>query len=151
MRSWTISSTENCLKIPRHLGRYVLKQLNIASREVNCIEDPSMARCLGASEANYIKREAHEGICGNYSGAECLVLKLIMNGYYWSRVEQDAKAYVQKCDNYQRHAPLVHQSAELLHSDFLPWSFMKWGMDIVDPLLPAPGKVLNRKLASAKR
>ncbi|XP_070046873.1 uncharacterized protein [Nicotiana tomentosiformis] len=27
-----------------------------------------LARCLGASEANYVMREVHEGICGNHSG-----------------------------------------------------------------------------------
>ncbi|XP_075101873.1 uncharacterized protein LOC142177297 [Nicotiana tabacum] len=53
------------------------------------------ARCLGASEANYVIREVHEGICGNHSGADSLVLKLVRAGYYWPRMEQDAKAFVQ--------------------------------------------------------
>ncbi|XP_070035067.1 uncharacterized protein [Nicotiana tomentosiformis] len=36
-----------------------------------------LARCLGASEANYVMREVHEGICGNHSGGDSLVLKLV--------------------------------------------------------------------------
>ena len=34
-------------------------------------------RCLSYEEANYIMREVHEGICGNHSGAQSLVHKLI--------------------------------------------------------------------------
>nr|XP_016482103.1 PREDICTED: uncharacterized protein LOC107803020 [Nicotiana tabacum] len=75
-----------------------------------------LARCLGASEANYVMREVHKRICRNHSGANSLVLKLIRARYYWARMEQDAKAYVQKCDKCERHAPLVHQLAKLLHS-----------------------------------
>nr|XP_009786414.1 PREDICTED: uncharacterized protein LOC104234539 [Nicotiana sylvestris] len=32
-----------------------------------------LAQCLGASEANYVMREVHEGIYGNHSGADSLV------------------------------------------------------------------------------
>ncbi|XP_019234034.1 PREDICTED: uncharacterized protein LOC109214553 [Nicotiana attenuata] len=39
-------------------------------------------RYLGASEADYVKREVHEGICGNHSGADSLVLKLVRAGPY---------------------------------------------------------------------
>nr|XP_033512230.1 uncharacterized protein LOC117276916 [Nicotiana tomentosiformis] len=41
-----------------------------------------LARCLGASEADYIMREVLEGIWGNHSGADSLVLKLVKAGYY---------------------------------------------------------------------
>ena len=34
-------------------------------------------RCLCYEEADYIMREVHEGICGNHSGAQSLVHKLI--------------------------------------------------------------------------
>nr|XP_018623713.1 uncharacterized protein LOC108943786 [Nicotiana tomentosiformis] len=36
---------------------------------------------------------------------------------------------------------LVHQPVELLHSVLSSWSFMKWRMDIVGPVLSALGKV----------
>ncbi|XP_075077185.1 uncharacterized protein LOC142163929 [Nicotiana tabacum] len=75
-----------------------------------------LARYLGASEADYMMRKAHEGVCWNHSSADSLVLKLIMAGYYWPQMEQDAKAFVRKCDKGQRHALLVYQPAELLHS-----------------------------------
>ena len=34
-------------------------------------------RCLGTEEAGYVKREVHEGICGNHSGSRTLVHKLV--------------------------------------------------------------------------
>nr|XP_009786029.1 PREDICTED: uncharacterized protein LOC104234195 [Nicotiana sylvestris] len=111
MRSLTISSTENYPMIPRYPGRCALKQLDTTSREVNCIEDLSKA-CwpdvwdLGASKSNYVMREVQEGICKNHAGAGSLVLKVIRAGFYWLRMEQDTKAYVQKYDKCQRHAPL---------------------------------------------
>ncbi|XP_070034515.1 uncharacterized protein [Nicotiana tomentosiformis] len=79
-----------------------------------------LARCLGSSEANYVMREVHERICGNHSGADSLVLKLVRAGYYWPRMEQDAKTFVQKCDKSQRYAQLVHQPTKLLHSLLSP-------------------------------
>ncbi|XP_016503152.1 uncharacterized protein LOC107821241 [Nicotiana tabacum] len=53
-----------------------------------------LAWCLGASEANYVMREVHEGICGNHSGAVSLVLKLVRARYYRPRMEEDAKDFV---------------------------------------------------------
>ncbi|XP_075082229.1 uncharacterized protein LOC142166791 [Nicotiana tabacum] len=100
-----------------------------------------LARCLGASKANYVVREVHERVCGNHSSVDLLFLKLVRVGYYWPRMEQDARAFVQRCEKYQCHAQLVHQAAELLHSVVSLWPFMKWGMDIVGPLPPGPGKV----------
>ncbi|XP_075099008.1 uncharacterized protein LOC142175902 [Nicotiana tabacum] len=41
-----------------------------------------LARCLGASEANYVMREVHKGICGNHSGTDSLVPKLVEVGPY---------------------------------------------------------------------
>nr|XP_033514875.1 uncharacterized protein LOC117279438 [Nicotiana tomentosiformis] len=139
MRSLIISSTESFMKTLRHLGRCAQKQHDLASKEANYTGNLSKARCLGAFKVNYVIREVHEGICGNYLDEDSVVLKLVRAGYYWPRMEHDAKDSVQKCDKCQRYAPLVHQPAELLHSVLSPWMFMKWGMDIIRPLPLAPG------------
>ena len=65
----------------------------------------------------------------------------IIAGYYWIDIEKVAKEFVRKCDKCKRHAPMIHQPGEPLHSVLSPWLFMKWGMDIVGLLPPAPGKV----------
>uniref|UniRef100_A0A2N9G648 Uncharacterized protein n=1 Tax=Fagus sylvatica TaxID=28930 RepID=A0A2N9G648_FAGSY len=50
-------------------------------------------RCLDKAEANYVMREAHEGICDNHSGARSLVHKLVRAGYYWPTMQKDAVSY----------------------------------------------------------
>nr|XP_009801319.1 PREDICTED: uncharacterized protein LOC104247070 [Nicotiana sylvestris] len=96
-------------------------------------------------------REVHEGLCGNHSGADSLVLKLVRAGYYWPCMEQDAKDFVRKFNKCQRYAPLVHQPEEPLHSILFPLPFMKWGMDIIELLPPAPRKVRNTKRDSMQQ
>ncbi|XP_075088446.1 uncharacterized protein LOC142170437 [Nicotiana tabacum] len=47
----------------------------------------------GALEADYMMMEVHEGVCGNHSCVDSVVLKLVRAGYYWPRMEQDEKAF----------------------------------------------------------
>ena len=47
-------------------------------------------KCLSHDEADYVMREVHEGICGNHSGTQSLVHKLIRAGYYWPTMLKDA-------------------------------------------------------------
>ncbi|XP_070011370.1 uncharacterized protein [Nicotiana sylvestris] len=44
--------------------------------------DGSWTVCLGPGDTDYVLREVHKGTCGNHSGAECLVCKIIRAGYY---------------------------------------------------------------------
>ncbi|XP_074361050.1 uncharacterized protein LOC141701261 [Apium graveolens] len=55
-------------------------------------------------------------------------------------LRQDALNYVKKCDACQLHAPVIHQLSEQLHISIPSWPFMKWGMDIVGKMPPAPGQ-----------
>nr|XP_016468486.1 PREDICTED: uncharacterized protein LOC107791019 [Nicotiana tabacum] len=108
MRSSTTLSTERWPKTRRHHGHTAPKQLVTAFEGQlykRSFKGP-FAQCIGASEASYVMREVHEGICGNHSGADSLVLKLYRAGYYWPRMEQDIKAIIQKCDKCQHHVPL---------------------------------------------
>nr|XP_016433048.1 PREDICTED: uncharacterized protein LOC107759585 [Nicotiana tabacum] len=70
--------------------------------------DGQLAICLGPGDTNYILREIHKGPCGNHSGAESLVQKVIRAGYYWTDMEKYAREFVRKCDKCQRHAPKIH-------------------------------------------
>ncbi|XP_070046396.1 uncharacterized protein [Nicotiana tomentosiformis] len=50
-----------------------------------------LAVCLGLGDTYYILREVHEGTCGNHSGADSLIRKVIRAGYYWDSMEKDSK------------------------------------------------------------
>uniref|UniRef100_A0A1U7X636 Uncharacterized protein LOC104231109 n=1 Tax=Nicotiana sylvestris TaxID=4096 RepID=A0A1U7X636_NICSY len=98
------------------------------------------AICLGLGNTDYVLREINECTCGNHSMADSLVRKVIRAGYYWDGMEKDAREFVRKCDKCQRFAPMIHHPGEQLHSVLSPWPFVKWGMDIIGPLLIVPGK-----------
>ena len=90
-------------------------------------------RCLNHKKADYMMREIHEGICGNHSGAQSLVHKIIRAGYYWPTMLKDAQAYVKACDKYQRFSNLIRQPSEELTPMTAPWPFTQWGLDILGP------------------
>ena len=71
-------------------------------------------RCLGNEEADYVMREVHEEICGNYSWLRSLVHKLMRAGYYWPTIQADAKAYVKACNKCQRFSNIIRQPTEEL-------------------------------------
>ncbi|XP_074342641.1 uncharacterized protein LOC141680267 [Apium graveolens] len=52
----------------------------------------------------------------------------------------DAKAYVKKCDRFQRHAPIVRKPPERFTSISTPIPFAMWGMDIFGPFPVASGQ-----------
>jgi hypothetical protein len=91
-------------------------------------------RCLDKTEAEYMMREVHEGICGNHSGARSLVHKLVRAGYYWPTMQKDAISYTHTCDRCQRFRNLIHSPPETLTPMTAPWPFAQWGLDIMGPL-----------------
>ena len=92
-------------------------------------------RCLSHEEADYVIREVHEGICGNHSGAQSLVHKLIQAGYYWPTMLKDAQAYVKACDKCQKFSNFIRQPSEELTPIMAPRLFAQCGLDIIGPFL----------------
>ena len=58
-------------------------------------------------------------------------------------MQKDAAEYVRKCEQCQKHAPLIHQPVGRLNPVNSPWSFAQWGLDILGPFPRATG---NRRL-----
>ena len=48
-------------------------------------------------------------------------------------MRNDAAEYVRKCEQCQKHAHLIHQSAGHLNPISSPWPFTQWGLDILGP------------------
>ena len=46
-------------------------------------------------------------------------------------MQKDAAEYVRKCEQCQKHAPLIHQPAGHLNPISNPWPFAQWGLDIL--------------------
>ena len=54
-------------------------------------------------------------------------------------MQKDVAEYVRKCEQCQKHAPLIHQPASCLNLVSNPWPFAQWGLDILDPFPRAMG------------
>jgi hypothetical protein len=98
-----------------------------------------LLKCLKSSEAEYILKEIHEGVCGNHSGSRMLAHKAMRAGYYWPTMNKDSVKLVRKCDKCQRFARVMKQPPEKLSPITSPWPFAKWGVDIVGPMPPGKG------------
>nr|KYP52767.1 Gypsy retrotransposon integrase-like protein 1 [Cajanus cajan] len=99
-----------------------------------------LLKCIDSTQANYVLREIHEGICGSHSGGRTLAAKVLRVGYYWPTLRTDCAEFVKRCMQCQRHGNIIHASAEELHSISAPWPFALWGMDILGPFPLAKGQ-----------
>ena len=90
-------------------------------------------RCLVPEEAEYVMREAHEGICGNHSRVRSLVHKLIRARHYWPTMQKDVQAYVKTYDKCQRFSNTIRKPSEELTPMMALWPFSQWGLDIMGP------------------
>ncbi|CAL9221091.1 unnamed protein product [Arabidopsis halleri] len=90
--------------------------------------------CLHKADAARSHERNTRGSGGNHSGGRSLALKIRKLGYYRPTMISDCKNYVLKCEQYQRHAPVIHQPTELMKAGAAPYPFMRWAMDIVGPL-----------------
>ncbi|KAJ9556978.1 LOW QUALITY PROTEIN: hypothetical protein OSB04_011592 [Centaurea solstitialis] len=104
----------------------------------NCLKHDRRRQDGGSK--NKILQELHNGECGNHAGGRSLANRISRQGYYWPTLRENAITYVQRCDACQKHSGMVHRPSEPLHSVLVPWPFMRWGMDIVGKLPPAPGQ-----------
>jgi ribonuclease HI len=106
-------------KLKVRLARFTLIQGTLYKRGFSL----PYLRCLDKTEADYVMREVHEGICGNHSGARSLVHKLVRAGYYWPTMQKDAISYTRACDRCQRFGNLIHSPPETLNPMTAPWPF----------------------------
>ena len=54
-------------------------------------------------------------------------------------MQKDVAKYVRRCEQCQKHTPLIHQSASRLNPVSNPWPFAQWGLDILGPFPRATG------------
>jgi hypothetical protein len=68
-----------------------------------------------------------------------LAHKATQAGYYWSSMNKDAARVVKHCDECQRFSRVVSSHPKKFTAITSPWSFAKWGVDIVGPMPPGKG------------
>ncbi|GJW35686.1 reverse transcriptase domain-containing protein [Tanacetum coccineum] len=100
-----------------------------------------LLRCIGPHHANYVIREIHRGACEMHDGPRKVVFKAMSAGYYWSSMPRDANNEIRISDACQVYATVPRLPKDDMISVTSAWPFQKWGMDIVDPLPKAPGRL----------
>ncbi|XP_057785414.1 uncharacterized protein LOC131002940 [Salvia miltiorrhiza] len=88
-------------------------------------------KCLAPEEAQFALKEIHQGCCGNHGGHRDLTKKIIRAGFYWPGISKESKAFVQKCEACQKHAPKINIPGEEMGIMHAAHPFDKWGIDIV--------------------
>ena len=95
-------------------------------------EDKKLYRCsfgglyllyLHPNRITELLVELHEGICGGHSGGRSLAQRAMTQGFWWPNMQREAVEYVKKCDQFQRHAPILHQLGGNLNLILSPWPF----------------------------
>ncbi|RDX73388.1 Gypsy retrotransposon integrase-like protein 1, partial [Mucuna pruriens] len=137
MDNCTPSDPKEARRIVREASRYVV----IGRRLYRRGHALPLLRCVDESEAEYMIKEVHEGICGTHIGGRALANKIVRAGYYWPTMRSDCMSFVKKCDKCQRFAEGHKAPPERLHSIMAPWPFHKWGIDILGPFPIAPGQL----------
>ncbi|XP_050207651.1 uncharacterized protein LOC126657071 [Mercurialis annua] len=98
------------------------------------------SRCLTMEEGKYVLAEIHEGLCGSHISHLALCRKVVLQGYYWPTLAQDAENLVRKCEKCQYHQNVHHQPTTEQSPIISPWPFSIWGIDIVGPFPTASGQ-----------
>jgi ribonuclease HI len=81
-------------KIRMQLARYTLVG-NILYRRGYSLP---LLKCLSATEAMYMLKEIHEGVCGSHLGGRMLAHKAVRDGYYWPTMNQESMEMVRRCE-----------------------------------------------------
>ena len=79
--------------------------------------------CLHPKKVNELLAELYDGVCGSHIGGRSLVHRAMTQGFWWPQMQKDAVEYVRKCEQCQKHAPLIHQPASHLSLVSSPWPF----------------------------
>nr|KYP53835.1 hypothetical protein KK1_024409 [Cajanus cajan] len=85
-----------------------------------------LLKCLTTSQAAYVIREIHQGICGMHSGARSMAARVLRAGYYWPTLKSDCQNHIQKCKECQQFGNAHRQPPETLHHMMIAWPFSQF-------------------------
>ena len=79
--------------------------------------------CLHPEKVNELLTELHDGMCGGHVGGRSLAHRAMTQGFWWPQMQKDVVEYARRCEQCQKHAPLIHQPTCRLNPVSSPWSF----------------------------
>src|SRR6266511_4085966 len=112
--------------IEKYHDKYKIKEKKLIK-----IKSNKELKVLKRNEIEPILSLAHEHLLSGYFGLEATLNKL-KERYYWPKMKNNVKSYIQTCDQYQRREKTTDENE--LHSIKIKELFYQWGIDIVGPL-----------------
>src|SRR6266511_2940143 len=112
--------------IEKYHGKYEIKEGRLIKIKLN-----KELKVLKRNEMELILSLSHAHLLSGHFGLEATLTKL-KERYYWSKMKNDIKSYIQTCDQCQRRGKITDENE--LHLIKIKESFYQWGIDIVRPL-----------------
>src|SRR6266540_3667257 len=112
--------------IEKYHGKYELKEGRLVKIRIN-----KELKVLKRNEMKPILSLAHEHPLSGHFELEATLSKL-KERYYWPKMKNDIKSYIQTCDQYQRCGKITDENE--LHLIRIKEPFYQWGIDIVVPI-----------------
>src|SRR6266540_1484576 len=109
--------------IEKYHGKYELKEGRLVKIRIN-----KELKVLKRNEMEPILSLSHEHLLSGHFRLEAILTKL-KERYYWPKMKNDIKSYIQTCDQYQRCGKITDENE--LHLIRIKEPFYQWGIDIV--------------------
>ncbi|XP_042467248.1 uncharacterized protein LOC122050410 [Zingiber officinale] len=132
----TPSNREEAHLLRRRSGRFVLIGDQLYKKEFS----KPLLKCVGPEDVDYILQEVYQGSCGGHPGGRSLARKILLAGYFWPTLQEDAAQTIATCLSCQKYHNSIHQPAEKMKASTGSCPFDQWGMDIVGPFPMATGQ-----------
>nr|XP_027067493.1 uncharacterized protein LOC113693115 [Coffea arabica] len=97
-------------RIQRKAARYALRDGELYKRSYF----GPWLRCVTPETGRHVLHEIHEGLCGGHVGHRMLAKKVLLLGFFWPFVRQDAQDLVLDCPSCQVYAPEHHQPSNFM-------------------------------------
>ncbi|XP_042396570.1 uncharacterized protein LOC121986684 [Zingiber officinale] len=127
------SDQEEARLLRRRAGRFTLIRDQLYKKSFS----HPLLKCVSSEDAKYILKEMHHGSCGGHPGGCSLARKILLAGYFWLTLQEDAARTVATCLSCQKYHIFTHRPTEEMKESTVSYPFNQWGMDIVGPFLMA--------------
>ncbi|XP_042466341.1 uncharacterized protein LOC122048891 [Zingiber officinale] len=101
----TPSDQEEAHPLRRRAGRFTL----IGDQLYKKAFSRPLLKCVGPEDINYILQEVHQGSCDEHPGGRSLARKILLAGYFWPTLQEDAARTVSTCLSCQKYHSLSHR------------------------------------------
>ncbi|XP_042396690.1 uncharacterized protein LOC121986819 [Zingiber officinale] len=139
LHSGTASTNPEATRlIKKRVGRFTL----IDDQLYKKVFSRPLLKCVGLEDVDYILNEVHQGSFGGHPGGRALARKILLAGYFWPTLQEDAARTVVTCLSCQKYQNMSHRPTKEMKASMVSCPFDQWCMDIVGPF---PMTISQRK------